>query len=130
LICSALSGFDWFHVSQLQRHAYITTVSELATFAVDYPGMYSLLKVTGLIPSLDEMINEAKNIVLRHRHTKDQSETSLRLLGDNHNNKTSTTTASTTQSSVVESHDSIYHSFSSSSTLLEEKDRTNDKTTQ
>jgi hypothetical protein len=126
LMCSALSGFDSFQVSQLQRHAYIMTVRELATFAVDYPGMYRLLKATGVISTLDEMINEAKNIVLRYRRTKDQSGTSPRFLGDCHN-KALTTTAN----SSVESHDSIYHSFSSSSTfIIEEKGVTDDKTTQ
>lgn len=64
---SALKKSDEFHVTQLQRHAYIMTVSELATFPADYPGMYALLKSTGSFPFLDAMITEAQSIVLKHR---------------------------------------------------------------
>jgi recombinational DNA repair protein RecT len=91
---------------QLECHAHIVTVGELATFHINYRGMYTLLKETRVIPQLDHMIQEAEQIVKKYREMTSQlKQSSERSNIENSNNSPSTLYFSLSSSSLSSSID-------------------------
>jgi len=60
---SYIAGIDDKIALPLEKHAFIFTVGDLANFPQNWPGIFTLLKESGLVPKLDFYIETAKQFI-------------------------------------------------------------------